>query len=519
VREGPKSFERMNYKIPNQVLESLNRLEEAGFEAYLVGGCVRDLLLGRIPKDWDITTNANPNEIQKVFDNSFYENKFGTVGVITGSEEPSLRVIEVTPYRMEAKYTDKRHPDIVRFAGKLEDDLRRRDFTVNAMAMKISQLAYVRQKTGYKRREKGGGVVEEKFVEIVDLWGGRKDLEKKLIKTVGLPEERFGEDALRMLRAVRLAAELGFTVDKDTEEAIKAKGSLLRVISMERIRDEFSKSIMSDNAEKAVRELEKLGILKYIAPELEEGIEVWQNKGHVYPVWDHNLRSLAHASRKKYPLAVRLAALFHDVGKPRTKKGESPDCTFYSHELVGAKITARILSRLRYPRKLTEKVIKLVRWHLFFSDTGVITLSAVRRMIRNVGEENIWDLIKLRFCDRVGMGRPKEEPYRLRKYESMVEEALRTPYSVAMLKIDGNKVMELGGIKPGPKVGYILHALLEEVLDDASLNTKEYLEKRVMDLVKMSDEELERLGEKGKKSLRKEEEREIFGIRRKYGVR
>jgi len=259
--------------------------------------------------------------------------------------------------------------------------------------------------------------------------------------------------------------------------------------------------------------------LQYILPELEEGIEVTQNKEHVFNVWEHNLRSLGHAAEKGYPLDIRMAALLHDIGKPRTKKGEGVDSTFYNHELVGAKIAAKILSRLRFPKKFTEKVILLVRWHLFFSDTDIITLSAVRRMIRNVGPENIWDLMKVRFCDRVGMGRPKEEPYRLRKYESMVEEALRDPVSVGQLEIDGDQIMKITGEKPGQKIGFILHALLEEVLEDPSLNKKDYLIKRVKELVKLPDEEIEKLGMSGKEKKEKIEQEEVGEIKKKYGVK
>jgi poly(A) polymerase/tRNA nucleotidyltransferase (CCA-adding enzyme) len=509
----------MNYKIPKEVLEVLERLESAGFEAYLVGGCVRDLLLARTPKDWDVTTNAVPEEIQKAFDNTFYENDFGTVGVVTASTEPSLKVVEVTPYRREAKYSDKRHPDIVHFAKKLEDDLQRRDFTANAMALRISQAAYLYSEEDGQKSVLETGDVDEKFVEIVDLWEGRKDLEKKIIRTVGNPSDRFNEDALRILRAVRLAAELNFSIDKTTNEAVKDCAHLLKMISKERIRDEFSKILMSEIPDSSIREMQKLGILRLIAPELEEGIDITQNKEHVYTVWEHNLRSLKHSAEKKFPLEVRIASLLHDIGKPRTKMGEGPDSTFYNHEVVSARMAAQILSRLRYPKKFIEKVVRLVRWHLFFSDTDVITLSAVRRLVRNVGPENVWDLMSVRFCDRIGMGRPKEQPYRLRKYEAMIEEALRDPIRVSQLKVDGRKVMEIAGIAPSPKVGYILHSLLMEVLDDPSLNTSEYLKKRIGELAKLSEKEVEALGSAGKERREEEEKKEVSKIRKKYGVR
>lgn len=515
----------MNYEIPKEIMESLKTLEKAGFDAYLVGGCVRDLLLGAArgelvePKDWDITTNAKPEEIQKIFSrrsdltsevgtptpqgvgatfDTFYENTFGTVGVVTGSENPALKVIEITPYRKEAKYSDKRHPDSVSFAATLDEDLKRRDFTINALAL---------------------SVVEGMAPKIIDLFDGQKDLKNKTIRAVGNPEERFNEDALRIIRAVRFAAELDFDIEKKTEEAIKKEKGLLEMISKERIRDELVKMLMSDHPDKGLEKMRETGILRYILPELEEGYGVTQNKMHIYTVWEHNIRALMHAVAKNWPLEIRLASLLHDIGKPRTKEGEGPDSTFYGHEIVSAKMTARILERLKFPKKFSEKVLKLVRWHLFFSDTEVITLSAVRRIIRNVGPENIWDLMKIRFTDRVGMGRPKEEPFRLRKYEVMVEQCLRDPISVSMLKIDGNKIMEIAKIEPSPKVGYILHALLEQVLDDPSLNTSEWLSESTKRLAALSDEELKKFGEAGKEKRAELEEVEIEKIKEKYRVK
>lgn len=488
----------MQYNIPKEVLNVLKELESANFEAYLVGGCVRDLLRENPPaggpKDWDIATNATPEEIQKVFEDSFYENDFGTVGVKTRSEEESLRVVEVTPYRIEAKYSDKRHPDEVKFAKNLEDDLKRRDFTVNAMAL-------------------------NKEGELTDLFKGQGDLKNKIIRTVGLPEERFSEDALRILRAVRFATELSFVIEKKTSRAISEKMKLLEMISKERIRDEFTKIIMSDNPVFGLREIQKLGILKLIIPEFEEGIGVTQNKEHIYTVWEHSLRALQHSADKKFSLEIRLAAFLHDVGKPRAKRGEGPDSTFYNHEVIGAKMTAQVLARLKYSKKFTEKVVKLVRWHLFFSDTEIITLSAVRRLVKNVGPENVWDLMSVRFCDRIGMGRPKEQPYRLRKYEAMIEEAMRSPLSVSALKINGEDIKTITEIKPSPKIGFILHALLEEVLDDPSLNTKEYLEKRSKEMAELSEKELKELGVAGKKRKEEIESGEVSKIRKKYGVR
>ena len=279
--------------------------------------------------------------------------------------------------------------------------------------------------------------------------------------------------------------------------------------------------IMSDHPMDGMLTLQKLGLLSYIAPELVSTIGVEQNKAHAYDVWGHLLHSLQCAADKKYPLDIRLSALFHDISKPETRRWgqEQGTWTFYGHEVVGARVTKKILNELKYPSKIVDKGVTMVRWHMFFSDTEQITLSAVRRMIANVGEENIWDLMNLRICDRIGTGRPKEDPYRLRKYHAMIEEALRDPVSVAMLKIDGKKIMEVTKINPGPKIGWALHALLEEVLEDPKKNTEEYLENRTNQLVLLPESELMALGEKGKQTKEEADDEEIKKIRSKHWVK
>ncbi len=490
----------MKISIPKEVSFVTDTLEKAGFEAYLVGGCTRDILIGRKPKDWDVTTNATPEVIGSLFENTFYENNFGTVGVVTEEEnvDPTVKVIEVTPYRLEGKYSDARHPDEVTWSNNLLDDLRRRDFTVNAIA--------IRQKAG--------------DTEIIDPHGGQIDLKGKVIRTVGDAHERFREDGLRILRAVRIATDLDFTIDPKTEKAIVEEGSLLKSISAERIRDEFTRMIMSDSPERGILMCQKTHILQHFLPELLEGVGCDQNSAHAFDVFTHLMETLKHAAKKRYPLDVRLAALFHDIGKPATKRPSKKrdEPTFYGHDVVGARITEKILTRLKFPKKTIEVVGKLVRWHMFFSDTETITLSAVRRMVRNVGEENIWYLMDVRACDRIGTGRPKESPYRLRKYHAMVEEAMRNPISVATLKINGERLMEITGIAPGPKIGQILHILLEEALDDASINTEEYLEKRAKELAALSDIELKKLGDKAKEKKEAIEEAEVGEIRKKHFV-
>jgi len=486
------------FSIPKEVTHVTETLEKAGFEAFLVGGCVRDLVVGKVPKDWDVTTNAKPEEIISLFNKTFYENDFGTVGVVNeGTTDETLKVIEVTPYRIESRYSDSRHPDKVTFSQKIEDDLKRRDFTMNALAYSVPKR------------------------EVIDLYKGQEDIKDKIIRTVGEPVDRFTEDGLRILRAVRFSTELQFQISPETEKAIVENAHLLQNISAERIRDEFSKMIMSDKPMEGMQTMRKLSILRYIAPELEKTIGVEQNKAHAYDVWEHLLRSLQHAADSKYSLDIRLSALFHDISKPETRRWgkEQGTWTFYGHEVVGARVTKKILNNLKYPGKIVDKGVTMVRWHMFFSDTEQITLSAVRRMIANVGEENIWDLMNLRICDRIGTGRPKADPYRLRKYHAMIEEALRDPVSVAMLKIDGKKLMDVTHVTPGPKIGYTLHALLDEVLEDPKKNTEGYLENRAKELILLPENELEALGERGKKTKEEIDEEEIKKIRSKHWVK
>ena len=483
--------------IPKQIEKVAETLKEGGFEAYLVGGCVRDSLLGRKPRDWDIATNALPEQIIALFEKSHYENSFGTVTVVwEGEEDESLREVQITPYRTEESYSDKRHPDTVSFSTSIKDDLSRRDFTINAIAL-----------DHFSR-------------ETIDPFGGKEDIAKKVIRAVGDAQERLAEDALRMLRAIRLAVELDFSIDNETAEAISHLAPSIGSISAERIRDEFTKIIESPNPMVGVILSHKLGILPVIIPELEEGVGIEQNGEHIYEVFEHILRALQHAADRGWPLSIRLAALFHDIGKPRTRRwsDEKKDWTFYGHEVVGAKMTKKILERLRFTRNIIEDVTSLVRYHMFFSDTEKISLSAVRRTVRNVGPEHIWDLMNVRSCDRIGMNRPKETPYRLRKYHSMIDEALRAPTSVGMLKIDGLRLMEVTRETPSPRIGYILHALLEEALDDPSINTVEYLEKRAVELSQLSDTELKKKGESGKDKKEEVEEGELAKIRAKHGI-
>lgn len=487
------------FSIPKHVSHVTETLENAGFQAFLVGGCVRDLVMGIEPKDWDITTNAAPEQVIPLFEKTVHENDFGMVAVINEDEpdDSPFRQIEVTTFRSETTYSNNRHPDSIEYSETLEEDLKRRDFTMNALAYNVAKK------------------------ELTDMYDGLKDIDKKTIKTVGNPHDRFEEDALRMLRAVRFAAQLGFHVEPETRKGIEKYSQNLESISAERIREEFEKMVMSKNPMHGFEMAHELGLLQYVSREIEEGIGVEQNRNHTFTVWEHNLRALQNAAEQNWPFHVRLAAMFHDVGKPKTKRFDKQqnEYTFYGHEVVGARMVKKFMERLKFPKKEITIVEKLVRHHMFFSDPDKITLSAVRRMIKNVGPEHIWDLMNVRRADRIGMGRPKAAPYRLRKYESMIEEALRDPISVGQLKIDGDYMIAEMGMKPGPRMGWMLHALLEEVLDDPSKNTLEQLIERVKDLDELDDADLRKLGEKGKEKKEAEDKAEVEQLRKKHGVK
>ncbi len=500
-REMTKPME-IPIEIKN-ILEQFNKAPQK-FEAYLVGGCVRDVLLKKKPKDWDITTNATPQEIQKLFPNSFYANDFGTVSVITNSDDETLQVVEITPFRLEGKYSDKRHPDEIKFATIIEDDLARRDFTINAMAIQA----------------------KDGKLKIIDLFNGQKDLKNKLIRAVGNPEERFNEDALRLMRAVRFAAELDFQIEEKTKKAIEKLHSNLEYISKERVRDELIKMLHCENAARGIEMLHELKLMPYVIPELEEGVNVVgvtkKLKEHIkyesLTTFEHLVKTLDYAAKSNCNLETRLAALLHDVGKPRTKKGEGLEASFQGHERVSAQMTKEILTRLRFPKKTSDKVVKLVRWHFFFYDINKVTPAGVRRLIRNVGPENIDDLLKLREADRSGSGLPKISSYRLRHLRYMIEKVKKDPIEPKMLKIRGDDVMKILNIPPSPKVGWVLNIFLEEVLDDPAKNNREYLEKRLKELGELADEDLKKMAEEAKSKKEEMEEEIDEEMRKKYNV-
>lgn len=440
-------------EIDKKVKGVLEVISRAGFEAAIVGGAVRDLISGKKVEDWDLATNAKPQEILKLFKNSFYNNRFGTVGVLVNG-----KVVEVTTYRREQSYSDRRHPDIVIWAKTLDEDLARRDFTINAIALRF----------------------ENKKLSIIDPFAGQKDLKNKIIRTVGEADKRFGEDALRLLRAVRFASTLNFKIEKETLAAIKKNAQLLLKISKERIRDELFKIIESKNTADGFFLSRDIGLLDVFLPELTICFAIEQKspkRHHIFDVGTHCVMSLKHCPSKD--TITRLATLLHDIGKAKvakvTKEGVR---TFYNHEVVGARLAIQIAKRFNLSRNQQDKLYRLVRWHQFSVNENQ-TDRALRRFIKNVGIENVEDMMDLRVGDRLGGGLQQPESWRLKLFRERLKEVMKKPFTAKDLAVNGHDVMTILGIKPGPKVGEILNALFEEVLDDSAKNQREYLIRRI----------------------------------------
>lgn len=313
-------------------------------------------------------------------------------------------------------------------------------------------------------------------------------------------------------------AQLDFSIEKNTETAIRENAGLLEFISKERIRDEFSKIITAENAVDGIREMQRLGLLKYVVPELETGVGVGQNRHHVFTVFDHNVKSLEYAVKEKFLLHLRLAALLHDVGKPKSKRGEGEFCTFYGHQVVGERMAIEILDRLKYPKEMIEKIALLIREHMFVYDPETVTDAGARRLLRRVGPENMDDLFKLREADRIGSGVPKAQPYRLRHLKFRIEKVSKDPISAKMLEVDGADIMREAGLEPCPKIGYILAVLLEEVLDDPSVNSKEILINRIKTLAIMDERKLAEMAKFARKSADEAQTKADEEIKKKYFV-
>lgn len=444
----------MQYKIPLEVNEILKKFQKTNYQIYIVGGAVRDLLMKSEVKDWDFTTDARPEEILKIIPEGFYDNKFGTVGVLR-SDLVKNEVFEITTMRKEGVYKDFRHPTDVAWTNKIEEDLARRDFTINATALSPDG-------------------------KIVDPFHGQEDLQNKLVRAVGNPNTRFQEDALRLIRAVRIAIELEFDIEKSTFQAVQKNAHFLNQIAWERIRDELLKILASGSPYMGIIKLREGGILQIILPELERCFGIKQEgpkHARIYDIGEHSLLTLKHTPSND-PL-VRLSALLHDIGKPDTVE-TAPDgnVTFYNHDIVGGKIVLKIARRFNLSKKQTDKLYRLVRWHLFTVDEKQ-TDSAIRRFIKNVGLENIADMMALRVGDRLGGGTQNPTSWRMEKFKEKIKQVLKKPFSIADLKVNGHDVMKELNIKSGPEVGEILQKLFEEVLEDSSKNNREYLLERI----------------------------------------
>ncbi len=454
----------MKFKLDEGAVQMVGELEKAGYEAWIVGGAVRDLLLGLPSSDWDVTTNATPDQIVPLFSESFYDNEYGTVKVAGKHIREQFKLGEgkinddslydITTYRSESGYSDKRRPDKVEWGKTIEEDLKRRDFTINAIAINLRS-------------------------EIVDPYNGQEDIKLKLIKAVGEPKERFEEDALRIMRAIRIGAQLGFAIEEKTLSALKDKVVNLKEISLERIGAEVMKLLATVHAADGIQLMTNTGIMEIVIPELLGAKAIKQGGHHIYDVYTHLVEAL-RACPSSDPV-VRLATLLHDIDKPVVaKQGGERGVTFYNHEVSGARTAKRIAERLKLSKRDQDRVFTLVRWHMFVYESKM-TDASIRRFIRRVGKENIHDMMALRIGDRVGGG-SKATSWRLTELQKRIGEQFYEPLSLKDMNINGAEVMKILGIEPCRKVGEILNTLFEEIIEDSAKNTKEYLEGRVKEL-------------------------------------
>lgn len=438
--------------MPPEIIALMQKFLDKGFEIYVVGGVVRDIQLGRPTYDWDFTTNATPEQILELFPDGFYDNKYGTVGIKNESPRP----YEITTFRSESGYSDNRRPDRVTWGESLVEDLSRRDFTINAMALDIGQ-------------------------KLFDPFAGLADLQNKLVRAVGNPHERFSEDALRMMRAVRIAAQLGFSIESETLKAISKNAKLISNISAERIRDELLKLMASDFAADGYLLLKNSGLGQQILPEMETAFGVEQKtvgRHHIYDVGTHSVEALRNC--KSPDPITRLATLIHDVGKVKTQRVRNGQIIFYNHEMESAKIATNIAERLRFSNDQKDKFVRLVRWHQFTVDEHQ-TDSALRRFIKNVGKENLEDMLVLRVADRLGGG-AKETSWRLEEFKERLELVQQQPFSIPDMKINGLDVMKIKKVPSGPLVGKYLQMLFDEVVEKGLANEREILINRLKEL-------------------------------------
>ncbi len=431
--------------LPQDIKKFMTVFEKKRFQIYLVGGAVRNLLLKKAITNWDFTTNATPEEMLKLFPDAFYNNIYGTVSISTNSS-----IFEITPFRKESDYDDNRHPKTIEWAKTVEEDLARRDFSINAIAYDGKTL--------------------------IDPYGGQKHLLEKMIVAVGDPDKRFKEDALRLMRGIRLAAQLGFLIEEKTRASIQGNTPLIKNISWERIRDELLKIIESEHPDDGILFLHNTGLLHFILPELEVCFSVPQKspkRHHIYDVGTHSVMALKHCPSPE-PI-TRLATLLHDIGKTKTfwKDKETELITFHNHEVVGTIQVTEIAKRLKLSKSQSEKLIRLVKYHQF-TVSEEITDKAVRRFIRDVGKEYIQDMLDLRTADRIGSGATPTS-WRYELFKKRVIEVQKEPFKVSDLKVDGHDVMKIFNIKPSRQIGDILDKLFEEVVEGKLKNDREVL--------------------------------------------
>lgn len=520
----------MTLTIPIEPLFILDSLHKAGFEAYLVGGAVRDLVSSNIfnfshkVTDYDITSNATPEEIMQLFPEAFYENKFGTVSITVKeiqtqlafpadqsyfftprsnhSEQLNLSDLtkihdsllstfqkqettkqspppfEITTFRSDGSYLDHRRPKSVTWGKDLESDLNRRDFTINAMAISVNSselkklfdtdVEYLPQTIELKTTQ----------YQLIDPHHGLHDLEEGIIRTVGNPTARFEEDALRILRAIRLSAQLNMKIEAETFQALNTNVDLVRHVSQERIRDEFLKMLITDYAKHAIEMMDETGLLQYVIPELLATKGVQQGGHHTTDVWTHSLDALAECP--SHDPVVKLATLLHDIAKPQTYQVQKGTITFYNHEIIGARIAKQIAHRLKLSRSDQDRIFTLVRFHMFHYQPHQ-TDAAIRRFMRNVGINNLNDILDLREGDRLGSGARKTS-WRLEEMKERMLAQLNQPLAVTDLKINGHDLIDKLGMKPGPEIGRLLNQLFDEVLENPQLNTTDKLLTRAQEL-------------------------------------
>lgn len=434
----------MTIQLPEKVKNIIQTLENAGYEAYAVGGCVRDSVLGRTPQDWDITTSAKPQEVKQLFSHTIDTGiQHGTVTVMLQKEG-----FEVTTYRVDGEYEDARHPKEVTYTANLLEDLKRRDFTINAMAYSESR-------------------------GLVDAFDGIGDLKRKVIRCVGDAKERFSEDALRMLRALRFAAQLGFTVEEKTFDAIKQLAPTIEKISAERIQTELVKLLVSDHPQE-MRAVYESGIADVILPEFSTAMQTTQeNPHHCYTVGEHTLRVIAGVPKDK---VLRLTALFHDIAKPVCKTiGDDGIAHFYGHPKEGAVMAHRIFRRLRFDVDTMERVCTLIKWH---DDNPPIDAKSIRRAIHRVGEEQYPALFVFKRADILAQSnyQREEKLAYVDAYERMYEQIKKEKNCLSLkdLAVNGSDLIAIG-MKPGREIGEVLKKLLDEVLEEPQKNQKDYL--------------------------------------------